>query len=175
MAIATLTLVFMNPNVFQRNVKIRKAEAASLIMRSTNPRDVAYIFRDYTRKIHAKSNPADPNFLRISVSCGQIEQWCEHNYPSFISVAPSGRGQQIDPMDRRSKVVELDQKRDQYLINEKRVKDARAKGVSVAEHQEQAQGGMPWEIFAFMSAIIVAIVSLSMGIAWVVIKFSVDE
>lgn len=30
MAIATLTLVFMNPDVFQRNVKIRKAEAAKV-------------------------------------------------------------------------------------------------------------------------------------------------
>ena len=43
-----------------------------LIMRSTNPRDVAYIFRDYARKIHAKAVPTDPNFLRLSVACGKV-------------------------------------------------------------------------------------------------------
>ena len=43
-----------------------------LIMRSTNPRDVAYLFRDYARVIHAKAVPADPNFLRISVACSQV-------------------------------------------------------------------------------------------------------
>lgn len=175
MAIATLELVFMNPAVFQRNVKIRRAQAASLIMRSTNPRDVAYIFRDYTRKIHAKSNPTDPNFLRLSVACGQIEQWCEHYYPSFVSVAPSGQGQLLNPMDRRSKVIELENKRDQDLIHEKRVRDAMARGVVVAERQEQANGGMPLEILAFITAIIVAIVVLSLGVSWAVIKFFADE
>jgi farnesyl-diphosphate farnesyltransferase len=43
-----------------------------LIMRSTNPREVAYIFRDYIRKIHVKSDPADPNFLRLSIACGKV-------------------------------------------------------------------------------------------------------
>jgi hypothetical protein len=43
-----------------------------LIMRSTNPRDVAYISRDYARKIHAKALPSDPDFLRISVACGKV-------------------------------------------------------------------------------------------------------
>lgn len=90
MAIATLDLCFMNPAMFQRNVKIRKAEAASvnflrsssahladlidlqLIMRSVNPRDVAEIFRHHCRSIHAKAVPEDPNFLRISVACGKV-------------------------------------------------------------------------------------------------------
>lgn len=89
MAIATLELCYMNPTMFQRNVKIRKAEAAKvraivlrshssayfllqLIMRSTNPREVSIIFQEYTRKIHAKSVPSDPNFLKISVACGKV-------------------------------------------------------------------------------------------------------
>jgi len=41
-------------------------------MQCVNPRDVAYIFRDYTRKIHAKLQPADPNYLKISVMCGKV-------------------------------------------------------------------------------------------------------
>lgn len=47
-------------------------DAAQLIMNSTNPRDVAYMFRDYARAIHKKSNPADPNFIRISVACAKV-------------------------------------------------------------------------------------------------------
>ena len=33
-----------------------------LIMRSTNPCEVAIIFTEYARKIHAKVVPSDPNF-----------------------------------------------------------------------------------------------------------------
>lgn len=90
MAIATLALCFMNPDMYKGNIKIRKAEAASvsalanfeiwmintdwlqLLMRATNSRDVALIFRHYARVIHHKAKPQDPNFLRISVRCGQV-------------------------------------------------------------------------------------------------------
>ncbi|CDO70138.1 hypothetical protein BN946_scf184783.g22 [Trametes cinnabarina] len=72
MAMATLALCFMNYEMFQRNIKIRKAEAASLIMRSTNPRDVALIFRHYSRVIHARAVPEDPNFIKLSVACGKV-------------------------------------------------------------------------------------------------------
>ena len=41
-------------------------------MKATNPRDVAYLFRDYARRIHVKANLKDPNFLKISVSCGHV-------------------------------------------------------------------------------------------------------
>ncbi|POY71977.1 hypothetical protein BMF94_4986 [Rhodotorula taiwanensis] len=86
MAIATLERCFMNYDVFQRNVKIRKGEAVSLIMASTNPRDVAYKFRDYARMIHAKARPNDPSFIKIAILAGRIEQWTETRYPSFIQV-----------------------------------------------------------------------------------------
>ena len=41
-------------------------------MNSTNPREVAEIFREYTRKLHSRASPKDPNFLRISVACGKV-------------------------------------------------------------------------------------------------------
>jgi farnesyl-diphosphate farnesyltransferase len=41
-------------------------------MRSTNPRDVALIFCEYARKIHAKTQATDPNFLKISIACGKV-------------------------------------------------------------------------------------------------------
>jgi farnesyl-diphosphate farnesyltransferase len=96
MAIATLNVLFMNPQTFQRNVKIGKAEAAGvgfciflgagtymrvLIMKATNSRDVAYLFRDYARRIHVKSDPKDPSFLKISVSCGHVRLHPVHRDP----------------------------------------------------------------------------------------------
>ena len=104
MVMATLELCFTNKDMFQRNIKIRKAAAANvrslffpvrklynlcvlqLIMASTNPRDVAYMFRDYARGIHSKAILSDPNFIHIAIACGKIEQWCERHYPSFINI-----------------------------------------------------------------------------------------
>ena len=41
-------------------------------MRSTNPREVAHIFQEFARKIHAKAVPSDPNFIAICVACGKV-------------------------------------------------------------------------------------------------------
>ena len=73
MAISTLALVFRNPAVFQRNVKISKGEACRNMVDSTqNLRLVCEVFRKYTRKIHKKNTPRDPNFLKISIACGKV-------------------------------------------------------------------------------------------------------
>lgn len=73
MAIATLALVFRNPAIFKKNVKITKGDACRIMMQSTqNLKLVCEIFRDYTRKIHKKNTPRDPNFLKISVACGKV-------------------------------------------------------------------------------------------------------
>ncbi len=42
-------------------------------MRSTNTREVALIFREYTRKIHAKAVPEDPYYLQICVACARVK------------------------------------------------------------------------------------------------------
>ncbi|KXN90347.1 Squalene synthase [Leucoagaricus sp. SymC.cos] len=122
MAIATLELCFMNPEMFQRNIKIRKATAAQLIMRSTNPRDVGLIFREHAHKIHAKAVPSDPNFIRISIACGKIEQWYEQNYPSFIQ-PPSGMGTEptFDPSDARTIIANLETEFNGELAGRKRM------------------------------------------------------
>ncbi|KAL9130669.1 MAG: hypothetical protein Q9217_001196 [Psora testacea] len=83
MAIATLELVFRNPEVFKRNVKITKGATCRIMMRSTqNLREVCEVFREYTRKIHKKNTPRDPNFLKISIACGKIEQFIESIFPT---------------------------------------------------------------------------------------------
>lgn len=73
MAIATLELVFRNPQIFQKNVKITKGEACRIMTLSTqNNRTLSGVFKDYTRRIHRKNTPRDPNFLKISIQCGKV-------------------------------------------------------------------------------------------------------
>lgn len=77
MSIATLELVFNNPRVFQENVKIRKGLAAKLILNAQSMNNVLDTFLEYTRKIHLRNKPSDPNFLAIEVECGRIEQYID--------------------------------------------------------------------------------------------------
>ena len=96
-------------------------------MRSTNPRDVAYIFRDYSRRIHARALPRDPSFVRLSVACGKIETWCERHYPSFVRLQQVAGGVTYDPNDIRSRVIEAGVKRDNEAAREKRLAEFREK------------------------------------------------
>lgn len=76
MAIATLELVFRNPEVYKKNVKITKGDACQLMMdSSTNLRTVCEIFKKYTRRIHKKNTPKDPNYLEISIACAKVRQY----------------------------------------------------------------------------------------------------
>ncbi|KAF9735410.1 hypothetical protein PMIN06_002605 [Paraphaeosphaeria minitans] len=83
MAIATLDVCFQNHDIFKRNVKITKGDACQLMLESTqNLQLVCDVFKRYTRKIHKKNNPHDPNFLQISIACGKTEQFIESIFPS---------------------------------------------------------------------------------------------
>ncbi|KAK4246494.1 farnesyl-diphosphate farnesyl transferase [Corynascus novoguineensis] len=83
MAIATLELVFRNPAIFEKNVKITKGDACQLMLESTqNLRVVCGVFRRYARRIHKKNDPRDPNYLAISIQCGKIEQFIESIFPT---------------------------------------------------------------------------------------------
>ena len=85
MAIATLELVFRNPNIFKKNVKITKGEACRIMMQSTqNLRLVCEVFKDYTRRIHRKNTPKDPNFLRISIACGKVCIFSTASHVNFL-------------------------------------------------------------------------------------------
>ena len=73
MAIATLDLVFRNPAVFRRNIKITRGQACRIMVDSTqNLQLVCQVFRTYLRSIHKKNTPRDPNFLNISITCGKV-------------------------------------------------------------------------------------------------------
>lgn len=73
MAIATLEAVFRNPDIFKKNVKITKGDACKIMSESTqNLFTICEVFRRYARRIHAKNDPRDPNFLAISVQCAKV-------------------------------------------------------------------------------------------------------
>ena len=73
MAIATLEVVFRNPKLFKQNVKITKGQACQIMIESTqNLKVLCDVFRRFTRKIHKKNTPHDPNFLKISIACGKV-------------------------------------------------------------------------------------------------------
>lgn len=138
MAIATIELMVNNPNVFRRNVKIRKSQAVGLIITSVNPRDVAYLFRDFAKKIAKKIPASDVNYIAWHVELNKIEQWCEHFYPSFITPSASAMGPAPKQSgDMRAVALERYGSSRHHLA----VQRAKAKGVNLfsAERQRQLQ------------------------------------
>lgn len=49
---------------------------------------VVKVFRHYIREINHKLDVNDPNYLKIGIKCGEIEQLCELMYPL---VPPPGK------------------------------------------------------------------------------------
>ncbi|KAJ5109522.1 hypothetical protein N7456_006197 [Penicillium angulare] len=83
MAIATLELCFRNYSIFERNIKITKGDACELMVQSTqNLQVLCQTFRKFSRQIHKKNTPKDPNFLKISIECGRIEKFIETIFPT---------------------------------------------------------------------------------------------
>ncbi|EGW32939.1 uncharacterized protein SPAPADRAFT_60279 [Spathaspora passalidarum NRRL Y-27907] len=82
MAIATLAEVYNNRKVLHGVVKIRKGTTCKLILESRTFPGVVAIFRRYIQVINHKSSVSDPNYLKIGIKCGEIEQFCEVMYPS---------------------------------------------------------------------------------------------
>ncbi|MCJ1308892.1 bifunctional farnesyl-diphosphate farnesyltransferase/squalene synthase [Agyrium rufum] len=83
MAIATLALCFRDPRMWQRNIKITKGEACRNMSESTqNLKVVCEAFRRNLKIIAKKNTPKDPNFLRVSIAIGKVEQFIESIFPS---------------------------------------------------------------------------------------------
>ncbi|RDW73361.1 hypothetical protein BP6252_07268 [Coleophoma cylindrospora] len=106
MAIATLELVFQNPDIFTKIVKITKGDACQLMMEcSQNLHTVCDIFKRYAQRIHKKNSPKDPNFLAISLECAKIEQFIESIFPSqdpkVLSLVAASQGGPV--VDEKSK------------------------------------------------------------------------
>jgi farnesyl-diphosphate farnesyltransferase len=135
-------------------------------MGSTNPRDVAYLCRDYARQIHAKATPADPNFIKLSITCGRIEQWCEHHYPSFISLVP-GEGPKVkDTGEGRLRTM----KRERELVLAQR-HEATKQALGRDPSQQEP---LPWAFLIFIFGAFLVVVLLSAAVVYGVLWYS-DE
>lgn len=91
MAIATLALVYNNRDILHKNVKIRKGTTCKLILESRTMPRVAAIFKKYVQVINHKSSVEDPNYLKIGIKCGEIEQFIESMYPTPGSIPSSAQ------------------------------------------------------------------------------------
>ncbi|PBP22206.1 squalene synthetase [Diplocarpon rosae] len=118
MAIATLELVFQNPLIFKKNVKITKGDACQLMMESSqNLRSVCEIFKRYIRRIQKKNSPTDPNYLEISIACAKVEQFIESIFPSqdpkTLSLLHKG---EVDATSEKKKAEDSEAKKDIFYL-----------------------------------------------------------
>lgn len=151
-------------------------------MRSTNPLEVALIFKEYARSIHAKASPSDPNFLRISVACAKIEQWTERNYPSFVRIPTttghSSSALSFNPADARSRVAIADTEKDKLAAEERRRLELRERfggnggGNGALLPSDTQSQGPPWEVLLFVGGAVFLIIALSVGIVLAVLHFT---
>jgi len=82
MGMATLELIFQNPAIFKRNIKITKGDACQLMTESSqNLQSVCHIFKRFAQAIHKKNSPKDRNFAEISMACAKIDQFIETIFP----------------------------------------------------------------------------------------------
>ncbi|CCM03431.1 uncharacterized protein FIBRA_05564 [Fibroporia radiculosa] len=119
--IARLYVCYMNSEVFHGTTNIRKGEAASLVMRSTSPRDVACVFREYACKLRKKANLEDPNYVDLV-----IELWCEHYYPPNAPApqpALDGAVPLIFESGSRTRLLELERKAERDDMLEARARE----------------------------------------------------
>jgi len=175
MAMATLALTFGNKDVLHKNVKIRRGQMVQLIEKCTNPRDVAYAFRDHARTIHAKLMPADPNYLKVSVMCGKIEQWCEHHYPSFILLMSKGEGGGVSSSvdtgisDARASIFRERKTKEE---EKKRLERALKYGLDPNKKVEPEDDGRPpWWLLAAMLGLTLLLFAVTAGLAFGIIWF----
>ncbi|KAG9026794.1 bifunctional farnesyl-diphosphate farnesyltransferase/squalene synthase [Tulasnella sp. JGI-2019a] len=173
MALATLDACFMNPKVINQNVKIRKGQAVQLIMKSTNPRDVAYLCRDFVRSIHTKAAPADPNFMKISITCGRVEQWVEHHYPSIIHVVtsnlePGTSRAQVSPTQTDARLRILN--REVKMHSLQKIKDMGLGKETKSVQQEM----LPWELYAVVFGGFLLTTLVGCALVFTVLYFTSD-
>ncbi|KAM0749885.1 farnesyl-diphosphate farnesyltransferase [Meredithblackwellia eburnea MCA 4105] len=167
MAVATLDLCFRNVEVFKRNIKIRRGEAVKLILAATNPRDVAYIFRDHVRSIHKKCPSSDPSFVKLAVLAGRVEQWTESRYPSFIVLGqptPTSSVEWKEGMDARIK--QLPGLTDQQALAEERRR-------AIREGEKQPLTREDYKFMAILFLGVFGIIALMCGIGFAGLWFLV--
>ncbi|KAI9890142.1 MAG: bifunctional farnesyl-diphosphate farnesyltransferase/squalene synthase [Vezdaea aestivalis] len=120
MAIATLEVIFRNPAIFHRNVKITKGQACRLMIDSTqNLRPVCDTFIKYSRSILKKNTNKDPNFLKISVACGKIEKFVQTIFPDqdpTLLTAQAAVSRSPEPLDPEKEAEAAEARKDTFIM-----------------------------------------------------------
>lgn len=139
-------------------------------MAAKNPRDVAYLFRDYARQIHSKATPRDPNFMKINVACGKIEQWAEHHYPSFVNISESSGATKTIALTDPSKDarVRIAQRAD---VLEKEVRLQKRLGGQAPQLAGVEKEPIPWELILFVVGGVAIMFGISGLFVWGAIKY----
>lgn len=138
-------------------------------MRATNPREVATIFIESAQRIHNKVKPSDPSFIRVSVACGQIEQWREHNYPSFIHIGEAGVKHTVsyNSVDARTKIFNAEILADQHLASRGQVENIMQASSDEREYKPPAEAMTYTEMMA-------AVMLFCIGSVFIVLYFTGD-
>jgi len=142
-------------------------------MSASNPRDVAYLCRDFTRSIHQKAVTSDPNYLKLSVMCGRIEQWTEHHYPSIMEITRVGGSAKVeinpDPKDARLRIF----KREARIHTISGGKGITANGHTVAgSAAKNGQEPLPKELMYVVGGGMILTGLLGLAVVYIVIFFT---
>lgn len=121
MAIATLDLCFRNYNMFQRNVKITKGQACRIMIESTqNLQLVTEVFRRHIRSIRKKNRPQDPNYLKISIACGKVEQFIESIFPTQkpedVAASAAAEGRPAPVVREKTAEEQAAERKEMYIL-----------------------------------------------------------
>lgn len=54
------------------------------MLRATSVRSTYEVFQQYCHKIQERNTPKDPNYMRISIACGKVDQFIESVFPTQI-------------------------------------------------------------------------------------------
>jgi farnesyl-diphosphate farnesyltransferase len=115
-------------------------------MKSTNLRKVAYTFRSYSRKIHQKTSPADPNYLGICTMWEKIEAWAEHHYPSFVHFC-NGLGAVTRGVGYRDLKLEAQRSHGEEITG---TPDVAQMGKGRGKMEKGDSRTISWQLFAFV-------------------------
>lgn len=107
---------------------------------------------------------------------GQIEQWNEHNYPSFVQLSTDSSGtpkQTMDPLDARTRVVQMEKEFERELAKKQRMEDLR-NGIERAPMPTDVRQASQTEFLLYVAGALVLMVTLSLGVVYVILKMSGD-
>lgn len=108
-----------------------------------------------------QGTPFPPLSSSIFLNPPQVEQWCEHHYPSFVKL--STKSVALDPGDARTRVVMLEQQLNAALVKKQQNGNVVQNG-AVAQRTDGAVALK--DVVMYASGALLAIFSIYGGMIW---------